>query len=90
MQANLIKNLEKIFAEFSKLSIRSKQILKYGVCVFLVLFALGTLLVVINHSFLGFDSNFDLIATTVVRSSFIILAEIVIGALLMDYFFKKN
>ncbi len=90
MHTNLSKNIEKIFSEFNKLGNYSKMILKYGIRVFLALFALGTLLVVINYAYFKFDLYIDLIATSVVKSSFAILAEAVIGGLLMDYFFNKQ
>ena len=90
MQSNITKRLEKIFSQFCKLEHIPKTLLKYGSQAFLALFAIGTLLVVLNRSLLGFDSYFEYIALNIIKSSFTIFAEVVIGALIMDFVFKKN
>lgn len=90
MQSNLIRqHIEKIFAEFNKLNKFPKAIIKYGIQAFFALFILGTLLVALNHSALDYDFYLELIATTIVKSSFTILAEVVIGGLLIDFVLKK-
>jgi len=89
MQSNLAKSIERIFSAFSKLDKLPKAIIKYGAIAFLAIFGLGTLLVVLNHTGGKYDPHSEFIATSVVKSSFTILAEAVIGGLLMDYIFKK-
>jgi hypothetical protein len=90
MQSNIIKGIEKIFIQFDKLDRVPKALLKYGSQVFLALFALGTLLVFLNRNLLGYDSYFEFIALNIVKSSFTIFAEVVIGALAMDFIFNKK
>ncbi|MCR4437032.1 MAG: hypothetical protein QHH06_02350 [Clostridiales bacterium] len=90
MQQNLNKNIEKIFSEFGKINGLAKSIVKYGSIAFLLLFAAGTIFLLINHFQQNFDSYFDFTAKALIKNSFIILAEAVIGGLLMDYILKKN
>lgn len=89
MQSNISKNIEKIYSEFSKLSKYPKALIKYGSQAFLALFALGTLLVVLNHTALNYDAYFEFIAESIIKSSFTILAEAYIGALIIDYVMRK-
>lgn len=89
MQSNITKGIERIFTSFDSLNSLTKTMLKYGTQAFLALFALGALLVAYNHTSLNFDSYFEFIATSMVKSSFIILAEVIIGGLLIDFMFKK-
>lgn len=90
MQSNLTKHLQKIFSAFDKIDRLPKAIIKYGAHAFLVLFAIGTTLVVYNHTKLNYDPYYEFIAISVVKASFTILAEAVIGGLLIDFVFKKN
>jgi hypothetical protein len=89
MQFNLSKGFEKIFSEFSKLGSLPKGIIKYGTQAFLVLFFIGTFLVVYNRIQVNFDPYFEFVATSMVKQSFTVLAEVVIGALVIDFIFKK-
>ena len=90
MQQNILKNFEKIYSEFSKLNKWTKKMILLGMHISLAIFALGTFLVVFNRVVLHYDSYFEFVATSVVRSSFTILAEIIIGCLLVDYVFNKS
>lgn len=90
MQPDLNKRIAKIFTEFNKIGKLSKAIIKYGTQFFLALFAVGTLLVIINHTRLNYDLYIEFIARSVIKSSFTIFAEAVIGGLLMDYIFRKT
>lgn len=90
MQSIIVKGIEKIFTQFKKLEHIPKLLLKYGTQAFLALFAVGTLLVVMNHFMIGYDSYFEFIALNIVKSSFTVFAEVVLGALIMDFVFKKN
>ncbi len=89
MQTNISKGFEKIFCELNKLNAFTKTVIKHGAQIFLALLALGTLLIVYNHTVHGLDSYFEFISTSIIKSSFVILAEVVIGGLLIDYIFKK-
>jgi len=89
MERNLGKNIEKIFSAFRKIDNYPKAIIKYGAIAFLLLFAAGTGLVVFNHTRLGVDAYLEFVANSVIKNSFTVLAEVVIGGLLFDYIFKK-
>jgi hypothetical protein len=89
MQSNLSKKIEKIFTAFDKIEKFPRAIIKYGVIVFLVIFGLSTGLVVFNHTVNNLDPYIEFVALYLVKTSFIILAEAVIGGLIIDYVFKK-
>jgi len=90
MERNLAKNIEKIFLALQSLDSYPKSIIKHGARIFLLIFAAGTFLVVYNHALLNFDLYFEFVAKSIIKNSFVVLAEIVIGALLIDYIFKKK
>jgi hypothetical protein len=90
MYFNLTKNIEKIICEFNNLGKYTKTILKAGSIVSFILLILGALLVILNHFFLNKDLFFELVARTLVKNSFTILAEAIIGSLVLDYLFKKS
>ena len=90
MYSDLAKNIQKIFSAVSKIDKLPRMIIKYGTRAFLVLFAIGTGLVVWNHVKLNYDPYFEFVALSVVKASFTVLAEAVIGGLLIDFIFKKN
>ncbi|MCX7709194.1 MAG: hypothetical protein N2484_05025 [Clostridia bacterium] len=89
MQTNFANSLKKIMMEFGKVGSFSRAILKYGTQAFLALLALGTFLIVFNMTALGFDVYLQFVAISVIKNSFIILAEVIIGGLLIDYILKK-
>ncbi len=89
LYTKLNKNIEKIFSEFNKLNKITKKVLHFGIVIFLAIFALGTVLYVINKSVWGFDLYYDFVATTIIKNSFIVFAEVTVGCLLLDYVFKK-
>ena len=90
MQQDSSNKTNVIFTAFNKLDKLPKIIIKYGLRVFILLFALGTFLVVINHTRSYFDPRFEFIATNIIKNSFTILAEGIIGGLLIDYIFKQK
>ncbi len=90
MYLNLTKNLEKIFSEFNSLNKNSKSLIKYGSIISLLLLALGAIFLVLNNSLFNYDYHFELIARTIIKSSFTIFAEVIIGGLLIDYLLKRN
>lgn len=89
MQSNLVKKLEKIFEAFGKMGNLPKSIIRYGAHAFLALFIIGTVMVVYNHV-TNYDLYLEFIAKTIIKSSFTILAETVIGGLIIDFVFGKN
>lgn len=88
--ANINRGIEKIFSAFYKLNPFTKLVIKRGAQICLILLTLGTLLVFLNHTRFNYDSYFEFIATSVIKSSFTILAEVIIGGLLIDYVFNKK
>lgn len=90
MQSNLTKGIERIFTSFDSLNSLTKTMIKYGIQTFFALFALGVFLVAYTHTSLNGDSYFEFIATSIVKSSFTILAEVIIGGLIIDFIFKKS
>ncbi len=89
MQSNIAKRLEKIVIELGKISTFSRSIMKYGFQAFAAILTLGTLMLAYNQIFLGFDLYFQLTAINLIKNSFIVLAEVIIGSLLIDYILKK-
>lgn len=89
MQSNNSKKIEKIFTAFGKIGKYPKAIIKYGTQVFLALFATGTFLVVMNRIVYNFDPYFEFVATSLIKASFTIFAEVIIGGLIIDYVFRK-
>lgn len=89
MQQNMSKSVKRIFQEFSKVGIIPKMVLKHGFQLFLGLLALGTCLIILNKNIYHYNIYLDLTATSLVKTSFTILAEVVVGSLLMDFISKK-
>jgi hypothetical protein len=79
-----------MFSEFGKVNSISKAIIKYGTMAFFFLLALGTAFIAINHTILNNNMYYEFVANSIIRTSFIIFAEAVIGGLLIDYISKKN
>lgn len=83
------KKLEKIVTAFGKMGKVSKATIKYGCIVFLVLLAAGSIMALLNTTVLNYDSYMDLVSKSLVKTSFSIAAEAVIGGLVLDFVFKK-
>lgn len=90
MQTNLVRKLQKIIFEFTKISNFPKAILKHGTRIFLLILAAATLLVIYHRTYLNYDPYIDFIAASIIKASFIIEAEVIIGALVIDYLFKNK
>lgn len=89
LQQNLIKNLEKVLKAFGKMEKLPKALIKYGCFIFLGLFLSGTVMVLLNYTVLTWNSYFDLVSKSLVKTSFTIGAEAIIGGLVLDFIFKK-
>jgi len=83
------KNVKKIISELSKTSEKTKKALNIGIILFLVAFALGTLFIVLNRLVYNYDLYIEYIGMSIIKSSFTILAEVIVGCLLLDYVFNK-
>lgn len=89
MQTNISKNIGKIFSEFEKLNSVSKLLIKYGTLACSLILTAGTLLSAYSHFVLSFDLYLEFVATNIIKTSFTLLAEVIIGALAIDYLSKK-
>lgn len=89
MERKLNKNIEKIIKSLNGINSFPKAIIKHGSRIFLLLFAIGTVMVVVNHAILNYDFYFEFTAKTLIKNSFTVLAEVIIGGLLIDYIFNK-
>lgn len=83
------KNIEKIAKEFGKVNNFSKSLIKYGTQAALSILTIGTTIYISNHTVLNYDFYTDYVSTLLIKNSFVLLAEIVIGGLLIDYFTRK-
>lgn len=88
-QSDRSRNLRKIMNAFGSMNKLPKALLKYGSYAFLMLFTIGTVLVILNHTILPYNFYFDFVSKELVKTSFAIGAEIVIGSLVMDFAFKR-
>lgn len=89
MQFNIAQKLKKIATAFGKIEKLPKAVLKYGCMVFLVLLTVGSVLALLNNTVLSFNSYLDLVSKSLVKISFSIAAEAIIGGLVLDFVFKK-
>lgn len=83
-------NINKIIKELSGIGNFSKKLIKHGIRIFLGFFALGTLLVVLNRVSFGYDSYIEFVAQNIIKNSFIMLAEFIIGGLLIDFILNRK
>lgn len=90
MVKNMSENLRKIKDAFGDLHEKTKKFMMIGVRISLILLAIGTILVGVNVYVLNHDAYFSFIANSIVKSSISILAEVVIGCLLIDFAFKSK
>lgn len=84
------KNVEKVIKEFSELGKIPKIVLQTGSRVFISIIMAGTLLITFNHLNPVFNTYIEFAANSLVKTSFAILAETVIGGLLLDYAIKRK
>lgn len=84
-----MKKIEMMISAFNKLQKLPKTLIKYGIYIFTGIFVTGMILVILNNTVLQFDPYLDMVSKEIVKISFIIAAEAVIGGLIMDYVFRK-
>ncbi len=88
-QSNRTSKIEKIKSAFSRMQKLPKTLIKFGTYTFLGIYIIGTVWVILNNTLLPYDPYFDMVSKEIVKISFIIAAETVIGSLIMDFVFKK-
>lgn len=88
-QTNSTKNIEKIITAFGNIEKLPKALIKYGCYAFFGILTIGTISVLLNNTVLPYNFYFDMVSKEIVKKSFIIAAEFIIGGLVMDFVFKK-
>lgn len=88
-QPGRTKKLEKVVTAFSRMHKLPKTLIRYGLYIFTGIFVTGMILVILTNTVLEYDPYLDMVSKEIVKTSFIIAAETVIGGLIMDYVFKK-
>lgn len=88
-QPNRTKYIKKIISAFSGIRPLPKALLKYGTYAFLGILAIGSVMVLLNNTVLPYNSHFDMVSKEIVKTSFIIAAEAIIGSLAIDFAFKR-
>lgn len=81
--------MEKVITAFSKVNGFARAIIKYGTQASLALLLLGTILFIMNRAGADYSSYSEFISLSIIKTSFVILAEAIIGGLLIDFMFKK-
>lgn len=89
MQINFSKKIKKIFSELEKLDKFPRTLIFFGAKAAILLLLIGTLIFVSNHTKDVPCSKTEVISTNIITSSFTILAEFIIGGLVIDYVLKR-
>lgn len=89
MSSNVNKKLKTVSQKFDSINSFSKSIIKYGTKISFLILIIGTVLFVINQTSNSFDPYTNIISVTLITSGISILAQIIIGALVIDFIFKK-
>lgn len=90
MQLNNMKKIEKIAKEFNKINHLSKLIIKYGIGAFIALFLVGALIILLYQTIFYSNDYTYYLGTLIVKTSFTILAEAIIGGLIIDFVASKG
>lgn len=88
-QSERAKNIKKILTAFNSIQKLPLAIIKYGSFVSVALFTIGAVLVILNNTVLPYNSFYDQVSKEIVKMSFILGAEAIIGGLIMDFVSKK-
>ena len=81
MQSNNSKNVGKVTERLNKMNLLSKLAIKHGIQLFTLMLLLGVATVFLYHYVTGYDYTFFL-GTQIIKTSFFVLAETIIAALL--------
>ncbi|HOQ00435.1 MAG TPA: hypothetical protein PK604_06330 [Acetivibrio clariflavus] len=93
MQTNKIKKIAcdkimKIFEEFKKINNFSMALITHGTVAALILLSLGISVLILNQTVLEYNSYTKFVATMIIKNSIVLMAEFIIGGLVIDYFSK--
>lgn len=89
MQKNIQKTVGKIIKELSGLNNITKKMIMLGLYLSLLILAAGTILMLINRTLIGYNPYYDYISRLLAEKSFAVLAEVIIGCLLVDFIFNR-
>jgi hypothetical protein len=89
MQTNTNKKLSRLISTLDNMNAFPKAIIKYGTRISLALLLAGSIIILFNH-FTGYDAFKSFVGTSIIKNSFSLLAEVIIGGLLIDFVFKKK
>lgn len=89
MLTNINKSMKRVFTAFRGLDTMPRKVVKYGSILFVMMLVSGLGLLLLNSIVLSYSSYLDLIAKSIVKTSFQVAAEVIIGALILDFVFKK-
>lgn len=67
-----------------------KMLLKYGTMIFFAVLVIGTILLAVNVFTGKYDPYTEFLGQTIVRYSFMIFLEAVVGSIGLDYAMSKN
>lgn len=88
-QPNRTEYIKRIITAFRGISPLPSALLKYGTYAFLGMLAIGSVMLLLNNAVLPYNSYFDMVSKEIVKTSFIIAAEAIIGGLAIDFAFKR-
>ncbi len=88
-QTDRTNKIKKILIAFNSIHKFPMALIKCGTYAFLTVFTIGCILVMLNNTVLPYSTFSDMASKEIVRTSFILLAEAVIGGLIMDFVSKK-
>jgi hypothetical protein len=89
-QSNSTNNIERIVSAFSRMQKLPRTLIRFGIYVFLAVYITGTVLVILNNTVIPYDPYFDMVSKEIVKVSFILAAEAVIGSVVLDYVFSHH
>lgn len=89
MQSNLPENIRKIQKAFGNMDKLPKALIKYGCYAVFIIYTIGVVLILLNNTVLPYNPYYDFISKSIVKTSFTLFAEAIIGGLIMDFVFKR-
>ena len=90
MFAKIPKNIELIIKSFKQLNSFSKKVLKYGIIISTLIYLAGATLTFVNIYIIEFNFYNDFLSKLIMKNSFLILAQVIIGALFADFICARN
>jgi len=88
-QSNRAYRVEKIISAFNRMHKLPRALFRFGAYMFLAIYITGAVLVILNNTLLPYDPYFDMVSKELVKTSFIVAAEVVIGSIVMDFVSKR-